>query len=39
MAKRKVLDLKTLQPTRISRDLKDKYILLYGLPKFWAVIK
>lgn len=33
MAKRKVLDLKTLQPTRISRDLKDKYILLYGLPK------
>lgn len=28
-----ILNLMDLQPTVISRDLKDKYILLYGLPK------
>lgn len=28
-----ILNLLDLQPTTISRDLKDKYILLYGQPK------
>lgn len=28
-----ILNLMDLQPTTISRDLKNKYILLYGLPK------
>ena len=28
-----ILNLLDLQPTVISRDLRDKYILLYGLPK------
>lgn len=28
-----ILNLLDLQPTTISRDLKDKYILLYGVPK------
>lgn len=28
-----IIDLSALEPTTISRDLKDKYILLYGLPK------
>ena len=29
-----ILNLMDLQPTVISRDLRDKYILLYGLPSF-----
>lgn len=28
-----VIDLLNLEPTKISRDLKGKYILAYGLPK------
>lgn len=28
-----VINLLELQPTTISRDLRDKYLLLYGLPK------
>lgn len=28
-----ILDLLNLQPTTVSRDLRNKYILLYGLPK------
>jgi len=27
-----MIDLLSLEPQRISRDLKGKYILLYGLP-------
>ena len=27
------IDLLNLEPTKISRDLKGKYILAYGLPK------
>ena len=33
------LDILNLEPTKISRDLKGKYLLLFGLPKFWALIK
>lgn len=28
-----MIDILTLQPTVVSRDLKGKYVLLYGLPK------
>lgn len=28
-----VLDLETLEPTVVSRDLTGKYVLLYGQPK------
>ena len=28
-----MIDLSKLQPTKISRDLKGKYMLFYGLPK------
>lgn len=28
-----MIDILNIQPTVISRDLKGKYILLYGLPK------
>lgn len=27
------IDLLTLEPQKISRDLRGKYVLLYGLPK------
>ena len=27
------IDLKSLEPTKISRDLKGKYVLIYSLPK------
>jgi hypothetical protein len=27
------VDLLNLEPTKVSRDLKGKYILIYGLPK------
>lgn len=27
------IDLAALQPTKISRNLKGKYLLIYGLPK------
>jgi len=27
------IDLKSLKPTKVSRDLKGKYVLLYGAPK------
>lgn len=27
-----VLDLEALEPTKISRDLKGKFVLLYGKP-------
>ena len=28
-----IIDLAALTPTKISRDISDKYILIYGLPK------
>lgn len=28
-----IIDLLELEPTEVSRDLRDKYILLYSLPK------
>lgn len=28
-----MIDLLNLQPTKISRDLRGKYILIYGSPK------
>ena len=28
-----VIDLATLEPTKISREISNKYILIYGLPK------
>lgn len=28
-----MINLDTLQPTQISRDLRGKYLLVYGLPK------
>jgi hypothetical protein len=28
-----IINLETLQPTQISRDLKGKYMLIYGIPK------
>ena len=27
------IDLKALTPTTVTRDLKNKYIFLYGAPK------
>ena len=30
-------DILNIQPTTISRDLKGKYICLYGQPKLWAL--
>lgn len=32
-----MIDLVNLEPVKISRDLKGKYMLFYGLPKFWAL--
>lgn len=31
------IDILNLTPTTISRDLKGKYICIYGKPKFWAL--
>lgn len=28
-----MIDLMSLEPTKISRDLSGKFVLLYGLPK------
>ncbi len=28
-----MIDILNLEPTKISRDLKGKYICIYGLPK------
>lgn len=33
------LNLKELKPTQVSRDLKGKFIFLYGQPKFWVFTK
>ena len=33
------VSLDDLQPTVISRDLKGKFVLLYGRPRFWAHFK
>lgn len=30
------IDILSLEPNVISRDLHGKYILLAGAPKFWA---
>lgn len=30
------IDLMALQPNVVSRDLKGKYVMLYGKPKTWA---
>lgn len=30
------IDLLSLQPNVVSRNLKGKYVMLYGKPKFWA---
>lgn len=30
------IDILSLEPNVISRDLRGKYILLAGAPKFWA---
>lgn len=30
------IDILSIEPTVISRDLKGKYLLIYGKPKFWA---
>jgi hypothetical protein len=29
-----MIDLTQIKPTTISKDLKGKYLLIYGLPKF-----
>lgn len=34
-----IMNLASLEPTAISTNLKGKYVLLYGMPKFWAPIK
>ena len=31
------IDILNIQPTTIIRDLKGKYICLYGQPKLWAL--
>ena len=32
------IDIFSLEPNKISRDLKGKYLLIYGMPKpIWAV--
>ena len=33
-----MIDLLNLEPTHISKNLKGKFILLYGLPKLWAFV-
>lgn len=30
------IDILNLQPTTISRDLKGKYVLVYGAPKYFG---
>ena len=30
------IDILNIQPSVISRDLRGKYVLLYGKPSFWA---
>ena len=30
------IDILNIQPTTISRDLKGKYLCLYGQPNIWA---
>ena len=33
------LDIFTLEPSKISRDLKGKFLLIYGQPNIWALYK
>jgi hypothetical protein len=33
------IDIFSLEPSKISRDLKGKFILIYGEPKYWALYK
>lgn len=30
------IDIFALEPSKISRDLKGKYLLLYGAPKYFG---
>lgn len=32
-----MIDLLNLQPTKINKDLKGKYILIYGQPKIGSI--
>lgn len=32
------IDIFTLEPSKISRDLKGKFLLIYGLPKELGLI-
>lgn len=34
-----MIDILNIEPTKVSRDLQGKYILIYSQPKIWAVIK
>lgn len=34
-----MIDILNLQPTKISRNLKGKFMLVYGEPRFWASIR
>jgi len=33
------IDIFSLEPSKISRDLKGKFLLIYGEPKIWALYK
>lgn len=30
------IDILNIQPNKVTKDLKGKYIMIYGSPKFWA---
>ena len=30
------IDILNIQPNKVKKDLKGKYIMIYGSPKIWA---